>query len=233
MQEWISRYTVRRFDRTKVPADNIIKNIKDTVQYIPSQLGAVDHIWCLCGPNDQELKDWLVKNIYYCDDSKMNHREYFSALADAPYMFTSLSLKIPHPSFIDFELTNAEQHSFRQIKENEYRRNNAFHAGILVSQGLRYGLDCCQIACTEGWSQSIADAYYDKVWERFGEELSKLHVQFTNGKVYFSKDLIDKPLMSVGMGTGLPTTDHSFSVYENGVSFTGQKSKKWFANIVE
>ena len=231
MSEWQNRYTVRRFDRTYIPEKHIIDQVKETVQYIPSQLGAVDHMWCLLGPQDQTIKDWLVEKIYFCDDSRKGHREYFSALADAPYMFTSFQVIVPNS--VDFDLTDKEMEFYRVPKVNEYRRNNAFHAGVLVSQGLKYNLDCCQIACTEGWSDELLQDYQTLLWNRFSDSLSKISIKFTNGEIRFSKNTIGVALMSVGMGKGLPHTENNFTPYNDGVTFTGQKPKKWFSNIVD
>ena len=74
--DWKRRYTVRKFDRNIIPESQHIDYIKEVLKYTPTQLGYVDHMWCVLGPEDQKLKDYLVENYYYCNDEKRNHREY-------------------------------------------------------------------------------------------------------------------------------------------------------------
>jgi hypothetical protein len=231
--DWKRRYTVRRFDRDVIPEDQHIEYIKEIFKYTPTQLGQVDHMWCVLGPKDQKLKDYLVKNYYYCNDEKRNHREYFAALADAPYLFTSFAIGLVHHKELNFELTPREKEMYREPNDNEVRRNNAFHAGILVTEALKLGYDTAQIACHEGWHADKREEYRSVMWERFGENLNQINLQFTNGKIRFMKGNISKCLMSVGIGKGLPNTPHNYEDYEDGVVFTGHKAKKWFTNIVD
>ena len=233
--DWKRRYTVRKFDRNIIPESQHIDYIKEVLKYIPTQLGYVDHMWCILGPEDQKLKDYLVENYYYCNDEKRNHREYFSALADAPYLFTSFAVEPGAvKKHLGFVLTPQEEEILlRPPKDNEIRRNNAFHAGILVTEALKIGYDTAQIACHEGWDLSKKPEYRETMWKRFGENLSKKSIELTNGTISFRKDNIGKCLMSVGIGKGLPLTDHTWENYGEGVTFTGHKAKKWFANIVD
>ena len=234
LDKWKNRWTVRKFDSASIPDSNDIDNLVEMIQYIPSQLGTADHIWCLLNPNDQELKDWLVENIYFTDDEYQGHYEYFTALRDAPFMFTSFQVKVPAQLM---DILTEEQRNFIKIpKDSEITRNNAFHAGILVCETLQFGYNACQIACVDGWRVKQEDSttyeYADKIWERFGTELEKINVTFNDQTFYFEKQLIGKPLISVGIGKGLPNTEHSFTPYKDGVTFTGQKPKKWFNNVV-
>jgi nitroreductase len=234
LDKWKERWTVRKFDSSAIPAEEDINNLYEMIQYIPSQLGQVDHIWCLLNPDDQLLKDWLVENIYYTDDAYQGHNEYFTALRDAPYMFTSFKVLVP-PNLVDI-LTEEQRGYIKIPKDNETIRNNAFHAGILVSQSLQCGYNACQIACVDGWrikqENNKSYEYADRLWERFGAELEKVNVTFNNQTFYFEKNYIGRPLMSVGVGKGIKPTKQSFSPYKDGVTFTGQKPKKWFNNAV-
>ena len=234
LDKWKNRYTVRRFDQTTVPAQEHIDNLVEMIQYIPSQLGASDHMWCLLCPDDQELKDWLVENIYYTDDKYKGHNEYFTALRDAPYMFTSFRINVPEQ--LNDILTEEQKNYIKIPKDNEIIRNNAFHAGILVCETLQFGYNACQIACIDGWTlkkkNNTISEYADKIWNRFGSELGKINVKFNDEIFYFQKDYIGRPLISVGIGKGLANTTHSFTPYKDGMTFTGQKPKKWFNNVV-
>ena len=150
LNKWKNRWTVRQFDSSIIPAQQDIDNLVEVIQYIPSQLGSIDHVWCLLTPEDQELKNWLVENIYFTPDKYQGHNEYFTALRDAPYMFTSFQVKIPQGLN---EILTEEQKGYIKIsKPTESIRNNAFHAGILVSETLQLGYDACQIACVDGWT---------------------------------------------------------------------------------
>jgi hypothetical protein len=235
LDKWKNRYTVRAFDSNIIPPRETIDYLVDIVQYIPAQLGASDHIWCLLTPEDQDLKDWLVENIYCTDDDYMGHREFFTALRDAPYTFTSFQLNMPDDLGPYFE--NADQvRQIRRPKPNETMRNNAFHAGVLVSESLGAGLDVCQIVCTDGYNGSegkLYPQYVEKMWNRFGKGLENIYMSFPLGRYYFKKELIAKPMMSVGVGKGLPHTENDYTPYKHGVTFTGQKFKKWFNNMVE
>lgn len=233
LEKWKNRWTVRKFDTKFIPDKNQIAQLADVIQYIPSQLGAVDHVWCLLNPDDQELKDWLVHNIYYTDDDYKQHREYFSALRDAPYMFFSFQLKVPM-YFFDM-LTPEQENTIKIPKTNEVVRNNAFHAGILVCETLQMGLNACQIACTDGWhanQNTLDEKIANKIWYRYGDSLEQISVTFNDTVINFEKEMIGRPLISVGIGKGIPNTTHSFSPYKDGVTFTGQKAKKWFNNVV-
>ena len=96
-------------------------------------------------------------------------------------------------------------------------------------------LNACQIACTDGWIENKEALEYelqDKIWDRFGNKLRKISITYNEHTINFKKELIGKPLISVGIGIGLPNTAHAFTPYKNGVTFTGQKAKKWFNNVV-
>lgn len=234
LEKWKNRWTVRQFDSSIIPAQKDINNLVEMIQYIPSQLGSIDHIWCLLTPEDEELKNWLVENIYYTDDKYQKHYEYFTALQDAPYMFTSFQVKVPQQ--VNKILTTEQKGYIKFSKNTEAIRNNSFHAGILVSETLQLGYDACQIACVDGWvikqHNNTGHEYAEKIWNRFGPELKKINVTVNGQTFYFNKDCIDKPMISIGIGKGLLNTDHSFSPYKDGVTFTGQKPKKWFNNVV-
>lgn len=245
---WKKRWTVRSFHKQTIPEKQKIDYLCNVIKYIPAQLGAVDHIWCLLTPEDQELKEWLVHNCYFTEDKRMKHREYFTAIKEAPYVFHSFRLVYPGMTI-----------------DSEFIRNNAFHAGVLVSEALGLGLDVAQIVCIDGYGRShdivkslnanrIQDIFYkaklgdelnseeadivtatetpkvyrEKIWERFGESIKTIKYNDTVG----SKENIGAPCMSVCVGHGLPNTSHTFTKYKDGVTFTGQKAKKWFHNLI-
>jgi hypothetical protein len=250
---WENRWTVRDFTN-EIPDQEKIDYLCKVIKYIPAQLGAVDHIWCLLTPEDQELKDWLVDNCYFTLDKNYNHKEYFTAIKTAPYVFHSFKLVYPG-----------------MVLESEHNRNNAFHAGVLVSEALNLGLDVAQLVCIDGYSRAdkayqgfkddpnmmlrVQDIFYksslnkelteeekdirdmtvvpkvykDKIWDRFGKNIKKIVHNGIEGSI----ENIGHPCMCVCVGKGKPNTVANYTKYRDGVSFTGQKSSKWFHNIIK
>lgn len=223
IEQWEKRYTVRQFDKDQIPDKEKIDYISEVIQYIPSQNGVVDHIWVLLTPDDVELKQWLVDHAYNVyDDSKINHIEYFTMLSEAPYVFHSI--RLTHPVFKDLKRKNTE-----------YFRTNGFHAGVIVCQAVELGLDVAQICCNDGTLKEDFDLelYRDKIWNRFGNEISKIVLDYKGEKINISKDNFLDPSLSVAVGKGNPLTENKWSPYKDGVTFTGQKQKKWFNNFVK
>jgi hypothetical protein len=222
IENWKNRYTVRRFNTEQLPDEEKIKYMSEVINYIPSQNGVVDHQWVLLTPDDQKIKEWLVDNVYNVFDEDQTHREYFTALAEAPYVFHSIML------YSDLFVT-------LKRKTNEYFRTNGFHAGVLVCEAVELGLDVCQICCNDGilTDNYREEEYKDIIWDRFGGELGKISLEYNGQNITFSKDNIKQPSLSVGVGVGEPLTPHNWTPYKDGVSFTGQKQKKWFNNFVK
>ena len=206
---WQKRYTVRQFDPTFVPPKESIDELVKCMEYIPLQLGNIDHIWTVLGPNDGEFKQWLVDNVYFTDDEDQGHREYFSMIAQAPYVFHSFRVAW-------------DDSLYRRNKLNEVIRNNSFHAGVLLAEALKKDLDVAQICCTDGYNvdyQRKHQYYVDWINERHEPLWQMAPVE---RHLYW----IEAPMMSVAVGKGLPHTTHDYTPYNDGVSFTGQKQKK-------
>lgn len=222
VERWQTRYTVRSFFEDDIPDIEKINQLSEVIQYIPSQNGVADHQWVLLTPEDKELKRWLVDNIYNVWDDDKQHREYFTMIAEAPYVYHSFSIKATMP--LDFER-----------KPSEYFRTNGFHAGAMVGTAVQLGLDVAQICCNDGILTEDFDleTYRDKIWARFGDELSKISVRYKNIVINFQRENIFDPSLTVSVGTGKPLTAHTYTEYKDGVSFTGQKQKKWFNNFVK
>lgn len=228
VERWKNRYTVRSFYEDRIPDIEKINQLNEIIQYIPSQNGVADHQWVLLTPEDKDLKQWLVDKIYNVWDDNNQHREYFSMIAEAPYVYHSFSVRITTPLPLNFKR-----------KTSEYFRTNGFHAGAMVSTALQLGLDVAQICCTDGVLredvdiEKLREEYRDRLWSRFGGELSKISIQYRNVTIYFEKENIFDPSLTISVGTGKPLTKHSFTPYKDGVTFTGQKQKKWFTNFVK
>jgi len=222
IENWKNRYTVRQFDEGFVPDREKIDYMSEVIQYIPSQNGIVDHQWVLLTPDDVKIKEWLVDNVYNVFDEGQTHREYFTMLADAPYVFHSI--RLTSPAFAELKRKN-----------NEYFRTNGFHTGVLVCEAVNLGLDVAQICCNDGILKEEYDVneYRDIIWKRFGSELSKITVDYNGTMINFSKENVLEPSLCVAVGKGKPLTENKWTPYKDGVTFTGQKQKKWFNNFVK
>ena len=222
IENWKKRYTVRKFDETVIPDKDKIDYMSKVIEFIPSQNGVVDHQWVLLTPRDNDLKKWLVDNVYNVFDDPQRHREYFTVIAEAPYVFHSIRLQSE-------EFVNLNR------KNTEYFRTNGFHAGVLVCEAVELGLDVSQICCNDGMLRDDYDAqeYRNLIWDRFGSELEKISINYNGSIINFTKDNILEPSLSICVGKGKPLTEHNWTKYKDGVSFTGQKQKKWFNNFVK
>ena len=220
IEKWKNRWTVRRFDTSYIPEKEKIAHLRKMFEYIPAQLGTIDHIWTVLGPNKKQLKEWLVHNYYHTFDENTGMKEYFTALIDAPYVFHSFKITYPQ-GYLD-----------RIPKSTEATRNNAFHAGCLVNEALSIGLDVAQIACTDGLVSSKKDVtptYKQKMWDLHRDLFLRIRPDLD----LYKEDIIGIPLISVGVGKGVPNTKQDYTPYKDGQTFTGQKQKKPFNNCFE
>ena len=210
---WKRRYTVRQFDTDFIPPIEKIDSLVACMEYVPLQLGHIDHLWTVLGPEDGEFKRWLVDNVYFVDDENQGHREYFTMIAEAPYVFHSFRMAW-------------DPKIFRRHKLNEVIRNNSFHAGVLLSEALKLDLDVAQICCTDGYATN-----YEKKHRYYIDFMMNRHEPLWNIVPVDRGDYwIEAPMMSVAVGKGLPNTSYDYTPYKDGVSFTGQKSKKALNN---
>ncbi len=209
-EHWKSRRCARDFTEQQVDY-TLIQDIIDIIPAIPSQNGYVDHWWVVFGPDDFKYKEWLVDNIY--NSLLFNQKtEYFTGLMTAPYLFHSFKIS---PS--------------RSV-ENESMRNNAFHAGVIVSQAVDKGLDAAPIACLEGWNDNKKEEYQNFIWEKFGPILKNIKQIYHKHNI-FSAETIVRPMMSVGVGHGQPVNfPHAKRTYKDGISIQG-KSQKVMENV--
>ena len=222
VERWQTRYTVRSFFEDEIPDVEKINQISEVIKYIPSQNGVADHQWVLLTPEDKELKEWLVENVYNVWDEEKQHREYFTMIQEAPYVFHSFRVEATSPLHL-------------QRKASEYFRTNGFHAGAIVGTAVQLELDVAQICCNDGILKDNFNwnLYKEKIWNRFGSELSKINVKYKDIVINFQKENISDPSLTISLGVGKPLTAHSYTEYKDGVTFTGQKQKKWFNNFVK
>ena len=213
-EHWEARRCAREFTDKEVDF-KIIQDIVSIIPAIPSQNAIVDHWWVLLGPEDFKCKEWLVDNVYYTQEFDPYVKEYFTGLVTAPYVFHS------------FKITPTPRYDWAF-----YCRNNAFHAGVIVSQAIDKGLDAAPIACREGWA-AIAkkkQEYRNIIWERF-ESVFKNNSHTYKDKVYtWNVDTIYEPMMSVGVGHGKPYDGVRVKKYKDGVTKCS-KPRKTTGNV--
>tara|TARA_Y200000002_G_C22638823_1_gene645980 strand:+ start:621 stop:1271 length:651 start_codon:yes stop_codon:yes gene_type:complete len=210
---WETRRSAREFTDKEVDF-KIIQDIVSIIPAIPSQNAVVDHWWVVLGPDDSKYKEWLVDNVYYTQEKFVPYvKEYFIGLVTAPYVFHS------------FKITPTPRYDWSM-----YVRNNAFHAGVIVSQAIDKGLDAAPIACREGWADTERQEYRDIIWERF-EPVFKNNSHTYNGKVYnWNIDTIFEPMMCVGVGHGKPYEGVKVKKYKDGITKCS-KPKKTTGNV--
>ena len=208
-ENWQTRRCARDFTDEEVDF-RLIHDIINIIPAIPAQNGYVDHWWVVFGPKDYKYKQWLVENIYHAVE-KVKEKEYFTGLMTAPYLFHSFKI---YPTM---------------SVANEPARNNAFHAGVIVSQAVDKGLDAAPIACREGWEArdgKLKQQYQKMIWQRFKPAFLKISHTHKNEVYRFNPDTIRSPMMSVGIGHGKPVLSPGVvKTYKDGISVLGKPQK--------
>ena len=218
-EHWKHRRSVRQFIDKEVDYA-LIQDLIDIIPCIPCQNGIVDHWWVIFGPDDFKYKEWLVDNIYHAwyeqKTDGVDGKEYFTGLMTAPYLFHSFKIN-----------------PYRYKTNNELIRNNAFHAGVIVSQAVDKGLDVAPIACMDGWNEDKTKDYRDLIWEKFGPILKDVKHIYHEENI-FSADTIVRPMMSIGVGHGQPVNSNygnAIRPYKDGISVLDKKSQKTMENV--
>lgn len=193
---WEDRYFCRDFDSSKIPSIDIINNICDVINYIPSQITNDDHFWFLLeydNPQHVKLKEWLVENLYYHMDSTTYENissdgEHFGMALDAPYVLFCALRKF------------AYNQKTVELEEKEWSfmiKNSHLSAGAILAEVVHSGLDNCVIGCTHGMRldpnkdhNAKRNEFRKLIWEIFPE---------VNGWLL-------EPALSICMGYG---TKHS------------------------
>lgn len=184
---WENRYVPRTFTDKKV-SNSHIQKISECIMYAPTQGSACDHWWLCLGPNKLELKEWLVKNIYKTKFS--NTTEYFPALAEAPYLFTSF--------FTDDISRNADK-SINPIT------NNSFIGGIILSQAVELGLNALPILCNNDWNKlddSIVNEYRKLMFNEIKKDIEHITYAKDGSAKNFDVDTIIRPGLNIAVGYG-------------------------------
>jgi len=209
-ENWKYRRSARDFIDKEVDYA-LIQDLIDIIPCIPCQNGYVDHWWVVFGPNDFKDKEWLVDNIYHTPWYNQK-TEYFTGLITAPYVFHSFRIS---PT--------------RSKTNNEFIRNNSFHAGVIVSQAVDKGLDVAPIACMDGWNEDKRKDYRDLIWKKFGPILKDVKHIYHEDNI-FSADTIVRPMMSIGIGHGAPAK-YKGRDYKDGRTALGKDQRKAMENV--
>lgn len=216
IQKWIERYTVREFDQENLPDVLDVKELVNLIGYIPSQESKFDHFWILHKPEDYQMKKWLMENIYY-NHSKTKKQfdkenEYMWPVFNAPYVFQCVRVWGLNTNELDV------------------RRNEGFHAGVLVSSILNMGYGVAQIGCTDGYhkdEKKVQKEFRKKIFEKFEEKLKNFGLHGEDGEVVLL------PAICVAFGIPLPMQQKDFMYTKKGIKYyVGQKPKKRFPNVV-
>lgn len=184
---WEDRYAPRSFSNKLVDPKHIEK-ISKPIMYAPQQGGTCDHWWLCLGPDKYELKQWLVENIY--KTRFKNTTEYFPALAEAPYLFTSF--------FIDDISKNAD-------KFINPVSNNSFIGGIILSQAIELGLNALPILCNEDWKitdDSIKNEYRELMFNEVQKDVEHIAYAKDGTVKKFNVNTILRPALNIAVGYG-------------------------------
>ena len=181
---WQNRYTVREFDWDTIPERSTIDKIGSIVKHIPIVEGKIDHLWFELGPDDHDIKEWLITNIFIRFSNELGIKEHMLPIVNAPYVFLAYSYDTGEP-------------------ENIKRQSQAigFHAGCILTESLHAGLDVSQIGCTQGISKKFNENY-----KNAREDCKTLFKErFKTSEFDLSKLLI--PVLAICVGKGLPISE--------------------------
>lgn len=208
LDRWKTRYTVREFDHNYIPPQEIIEYLANIIQYIPAFEGKIDHIWFELGPDDADIKEWLVQNIFIRFVNNEGIKEHMLPILNAPYVFLAYSYD------------TGELFNIKRIKSNI-----GFHAGALLSEGLRLGLDVSQIGCNQGisleWNENAETDL--NTCRRLFKDRFKDHD--------FNLDKLINPELAMCFGKGLPTKQ-GYTRYKDMLWSTSKKHGKTQNNMV-
>ena len=184
---WKNRYAPRRFSDREVSSSHIQK-ISECIMYVPTQGGCCDHWWLCLGPKKTDIKEWLVKNIYKAKYGKTT--EYFPALAEAPYLFTS------------FIIDDISRNTDKRIS---HKTNNAFVGGVILSQAIELGLNALPIICHDNWyelSDSVKNEYKDLMFNEIKKDVGYITYAKDGVAKKFNSDTICEPGLNIALGYG-------------------------------
>ena len=184
---WENRYAPRQFSSKSVDTKHIDK-INKAIINAPQQGGACNNYWLCLGPSKYELKLWLVKNIYKTKYGK--NVEYFPALAEAPYLFTS---------FIIDDISKNSDPNVSTIL------NNSFIGGIILSQAVELGLNVLPIACRNDWlttDESIKKEFKQLMFNEIKDDVKHIVYAINGNAKHFDADSIIEPALNLAVGYG-------------------------------
>ena len=209
LEIWKNRYSVKKFSKQDNFADEI-NYLKQVIEYIPIQRGINSHFWLLLSnknENERQFKDFLFRNVFALSDGS----EHMYPILSAPYVFLSI--------------INREYYD-----QYECVTNVGVHAGVLLSEGLRLGLDVSTLNCRDMIanspnSNSLRKQFDTYVKDCLSTKLKKYKKEINNPKFTTS------PSIAVCFGKGLPLEKHMFEMVDDKPIKVGQKQKKKFSNI--
>lgn len=212
MEKWENRYTVRKFVDTSSVSEEHIRHFKSMFEHLPTQQSFNDNIWLTLTSEHNDLKVWLLENIYHHTD-KTGQIEYMVQVLSAPLVFISNIIQHEHhpePSFHDAN------------------RNIGLHAGTLMEEALSFGYDVATIGCTKNYVDNLEDLhekYQVKIKEYFGDKINE-HIGTSEWELH--------PNLAVCIGEGEPltgTVEH-WEEYKGYRYAPFQKNPKAWAGVV-
>lgn len=209
IEAWKRRYTVREFDWNCIPDREKIDHLGSIIKHIPLIEGEIDHLWFELGPDDNDIKEWLVKHIYIRFSNNLGIKEHMLPIVNAPYVFLAYVYD-----------------TGKEINKKRISTNIGFHAGALLSESINMGLDVSQIGCNQGVSEKFTPNYEYNL-----TECKKIFEnRFTESE--FDLQNLLWPDLTICVGKGLPTKN-GYLKYKDMTWSTSKKHGKEQSNMIK
>lgn len=191
-EQWKNRISVRTFDQDLIPDIEIISEIEDCLNYLPIQVtpsnkDKPNFLVFRLNPEDNTLKEFLVRNVFFINKPD----EYFTELYEAPYTYI----------FVDAMYNNIPVETDPVV----FSRNIGVACGAMVSESISRNIDICQIGCTQELQPKKIKAVRKKLYKRFKKQIN------TFKKMY--GDEFDIGNIELGLGLGFRKESKSLKLY--------------------
>lgn len=208
IEAWKRRYTVREFDWDQTPDREKIDHLGNIIKHIPLIEGQTDHLWFELGPDDHQIKEWLVKHIFIRFSNNLGIKENMLPIVNAPYVFLAYVYD-----------------TGKGVNNKRIYTNIGFHAGALLAESLNIGLDVSQIGCNQGVTKKYTQEYKNNI-----SECKQIFVdRFTTSE--FDLEKLLWPELAICVGKGLPISE-GYLKYKDMTWNKGKKPGKTKDNML-
>lgn len=218
LDKWQNRYTVRKFDESQPVSDEHVDHLKSMWRFMPTQQSLNDNIWIALTPEYDDLKLWLIKNIYNYPDEDENAVEYMMPVLTSPLTFISMTIR--HRDL-------KKGIDFWEYDQGDANRNIGLHAGIIMEEALSLGYDVATIGCTHAYNDNfdvLQKGFDNKIKEYFDSAI-QAHIGVSDYQL--------KPNLAVCVGKAEPLGPSGEFKIHRGLRYaTFQKRPKKWTGII-